>query len=66
MFSSEIREITKNTFFTEHLWTTASALCHEMSDRKYDCEPFNTDFVIHDFFNTIIRTRSRHLLAQSY
>ena len=24
MFSCEICEISKNTFFTEHLWTTAS------------------------------------------
>ena len=24
MFSSEFWEISKNTFFTEHLWTTAS------------------------------------------
>ena len=24
MFSSDFYEISKNTFFTEHLWTTAS------------------------------------------
>ena len=30
MFSCEFSKISKNTFFTEHLWTTASGLteCH--------------------------------------
>ena len=27
VFSREFCEIPKNTFFTEHLWTTASTLC---------------------------------------
>ena len=30
-FSCEFCEISKNTFFTEHLWTTAS-VCFKISD----------------------------------
>ena len=32
VFSSEFCEIFKNTFFTEHLWTTASVLSHTHLD----------------------------------
>ena len=31
MFSSEFCEISKNTFFTEHLWATASVLWNNAS-----------------------------------
>ena len=29
VFSCEVCEISKNTFFTEHLWATASGSCSE-------------------------------------
>ena len=31
VFSCEFYEISKNTFFTEHLWTTASVWCFRTS-----------------------------------
>ena len=37
VFSCEFDEISKNTFFTEHLWTTASQIClgrQSASNRK--------------------------------
>ena len=34
MFSCEFREISKNNFFTEHLWTTASASWWKARKRK--------------------------------
>ena len=36
VFSYEFCEIFKNSFFTEHLWVTASVLCHLMNDSKHD------------------------------
>ena len=34
MFSCEFREISKNTFFTEHLWTAASTRQNNSSEKE--------------------------------
>ena len=41
-FSCELCEISKNTFFTEHLWTTASV--QSMFGKLYFCET-EIDFI---------------------
>ena len=43
VFSCEFCEISKNTFFTEHLWTTASEM---VLKHTHD---FDTDSIIHKF-----------------
>ena len=57
MFSCEFYEISKNTFFTEHRWTTASLFAHlELSALQY-----SWNYKQLHLFNTLISsTRSNH------
>ena len=43
VFSCEFREISKNTFFKEHLWATASLPCHFPSFALAQYIPSNTN-----------------------
>ena len=57
MFSCEFYEISKNTLFTEHRWTTASLFAHlELSALQY-----SWNYKQLHLFNTLISsTRSNH------
>ena len=63
VFSREFCKISKNTFFTEHLWTTASAALTFMT---YNCS-LKTHFKdlnnIRGTVKCITRMNSSHLLA---
>ena len=54
MFSSEICEISKNTFFTEHLWTIAFIACiHEHYFLKNKAITILSNFV-NNYFQFIL------------
>ena len=55
MFSSKFCEISKNAFFTEHLWTTASE--HKKQDKKQEL----TKSVNYQLFQYITRDHTFNL-----
>ena len=70
LFSCEFCEISKNTFFTEHLWTSASIsesikvfLCLSIYFKLSKLITFNSSLETNIFLNTIIFIKYHHLYS---
>ena len=64
MFSCEFCEIPKNTFFTEHIWTTASEIIQKVASVKNFTQNFVSVFYLENtlYLRTVAICNNRHIL----